>query len=311
MSNINPIGIYSGYALPTKLVEQSPRRGYQCADLKQLEATHIQTRIRRIGRNTRMALCGAVACIQQSTIQPNVQDMGIFLGTALGPISELLYCNMQMTPALNLTPSPIRFSNSVSNAAPFTIAKHLGSVGTHVTLAQEDHSFEAACLSAMLSLQTGDVKHALVGGCDEFVIDTQEWNRQHHYPNNSLPGEGSGWLLLGPDSPAAHATLLQIEWLPVDQPWKALTNTLASLRHEDEPLTYLQGLRITDTAQQALPQGQWIEYLPETGWFPTASSYGILYALQQNKHTGLTVHLCQNALGRNVACIIRQRASKT
>ena len=91
------------------------------------------------------------------------------------------------------------FAGSVGNAAAFYVARSCDLAGANVTVSQEELSFEAALLEAVLALRDGLVDLALVGGID--VLDpSREAEHLARLDAVGLAGKsaaGSGWVLLG------------------------------------------------------------------------------------------------------------------
>lgn len=155
-------------------------------------------RFRRVGPYTQGVLLGAAAVLDQGC----PDDMGVFLGSGLANLAALVPVISTIHDTKRPRCSPIAFASSVANVAAFHLAQAFDLHGHNVTLSQEELSFEAALLEAVLALNEGVCTWALVGGVDVPYPDAEA--QRVRIGATDVEGElGSGvaFLLLGPEGP--------------------------------------------------------------------------------------------------------------
>lgn len=273
---------------------------FNCDDLVQRV---LGQQIRRAGRFIKMVCSGAAACLKQvpsETLKNN--KTGIFLSTGLGNGDEILPFVTQVFKHSGGFPSPNQFANSVSNAAAFFLARQCDVKGVILTLSDEELSFESALWLAQSYLESGEIDLALVGGCDVYTPTVEEYRmRMNALPENSrdLPiGEGSSWLLLGKDQPEKIGDIqtVRIDWqmMPPDQFqqsdfFSAACSAATRLRHK----LWLPGFRLK---QPDAPAGlELCDYLPACGVHPTASAFGLAYAMRNKPSSLLISYNCSDS----------------
>lgn len=155
-------------------------------------------RFRRVGPYTQGVLLGAAAVLDDGC----PEDLGVFLGSGLANLAALMPVIRSIHHPTRPRCSPIAFASSVANVAAFHLAQAFELHGHNVTLSQEELSFEAALLEAVLALKEGVCTWALVGGVDVPYADAEA--QRVRIGATDVEGElGSGvaFLLLGPDGP--------------------------------------------------------------------------------------------------------------
>lgn len=168
-----------------------------------VEARHLAMfgkGFRRIGTYVKLAQVGAMSCLAAADpLALKDANVGVFMGTGLGNTEAAVPLGEGILHAERPWCSPMAFAGSVGNAAAFYVARSCDLNGANVTVSQEELSFEAALLEAVLALRDGLVDLALVGGVD--VLDpSREAEHLARLDAVGLPGRpaaGSGWLLLG------------------------------------------------------------------------------------------------------------------
>ena len=125
-------------------------------------------RFRKIGHFIKLALAGAGLAVRHAGLtQLPARRTGVFLGTGLGNLSDLLpFADSLYDGSI---PSPTQFANSVGNSGAFYIAQAYALEGPVLAISQEEVSFEAAVVNARLLLYAEEIDFALVGGIDVYM----------------------------------------------------------------------------------------------------------------------------------------------
>jgi len=316
--NVGPFSVLAAFSLEADrpAAEGSPDR--VCGDLAALEEKVLPTRVRRIGRQVKLALLGAAACLKDCPRPVPGDLLGVFLGTGLGNTGETTPVVEQAVAvargASQAPPSPVQFANSVSNSATFFVARAAGATGANLVVTAEELSFEAALFAAGVAMRAGDVGYALVGGVDEYLEPRDALLTRVSMPAGTVLGEGSGWLLIGPAFEGGKARIEAMEpaladrgggdpsWIP------AVAGEVARVRAEGEPVTVLRGPRIDGPALAVLldlvPGASVDEYLARTGWFHAAAACALARAVSAGTR-GLYAHVGRNVAGDAAFVILR------
>jgi len=218
-------------------------------------------RIRKIGRFIKLALAGATRALKRSGLEKLPSERtGVFLGTGLGNLPELIEFSETVLDNDDALPSAIQFANSVGNAGAFYIAQSLEVTGPVLAVTQDEVSFEAALLTAQALLSAGDLDFAMVGGADVNTPDAAaQRTRMGHPPDGTLElGEGSGWLLLERLSDQSVAV---IEHVSVEA--RVSARDLGARLGVHGPGALWLGSRLAPHAER------WLEALP-AGWVDVA-----------------------------------------
>ncbi len=263
---------------------------------------------RRIGQMTRFACVGAAACLKRYEGEKIEKSrIGIFLGTALGNTTESILVQKQIFTEDDQLPSPIKFSASLSNMSAFFAAAVTGIKGPNILISQNEYSFEGAILSAQLCGESDDVDYALVGGADCCFGTKQQLGQYFGFPEDTLFGEGTGWILLGRDSGRSLGEILDVkifnrfatkkELDPSSGFATCIFELVQKHRCSGEAVRILPGVRIEQsTIQQlveSLPGAKALSYLDQTGIYPTAVASGIANIISKAHEPGLYLHLAK------------------
>ena len=177
--------------------------------------------LRRTDHHTRMALLGCRMALSDAGItDPLPESLGIIVATGYGSTCNTFDFQELCTEGDIRSFSPIRFSNSVHNAAGAHIAAFLKVRGPNLSVNQFDLSIPLAFLTADHWLTEGRVERVLVGGVDDFARITA-FHRQCRFPedrdSNSGPvpaavGEGSVFFLLSgkTDRPSRYGVVQEV-----------------------------------------------------------------------------------------------------
>ncbi|MET0183631.1 MAG: beta-ketoacyl synthase N-terminal-like domain-containing protein [Caulobacterales bacterium] len=162
------------------------------AELKALVKEATGDAVRRVGRFIQMALVGAGRCVAGRKLPP---ETGVYFTSGRGDL-EVTIEVMEELFRDGHPPKPLNFINTVSNAACFYVAKQFGLHGRSTFLGNSFFSFETALQLAMLDLELGDVKSALVGSVDIVVPPVELHRRRLKIAPETPVAEGAHWLWL-------------------------------------------------------------------------------------------------------------------
>ena len=276
--------------------------------------------MRRAGRFIKIVCCGALACLKSLPSEVvKGEKIGIFLATGLGNVDEILPFITQVFKHEGGFPSPNQFTNSVSNAAAFFLARICEIKGVVLTISQEELSFESALWLAQSYLASGQIDLALVGGCDVFTPSVDDYcarmNLSVDNSRNIPVGEGSSWLLLGGDSEKKLGKILAVKFgdeLTAPQDYSANEKIENDCKEILTMVAANDGFSLKDIKSHLLPgfrlpkidEKLWYErgwkiddYLPHCGIHPTAAAFGIARAMLAGK-SSLYVHYNCHASGK-------------
>jgi hypothetical protein len=164
-------------------------------ELKALTQAMTGKPFRRIGRFIQLALIGASRCAQQ-TLPPGT---AVYFASARGDLELTLEIMTQLYREAQ-APKPLSFVNTVSNAACFYLAQHLGLQSRSNFVCNTHFAFESVLQLAALDLTLGKVESALVGSVDIATSPLHEHRQRLQVATEAVMGEGSHWLWLGPVS---------------------------------------------------------------------------------------------------------------
>ncbi len=163
-------------------------------DLKALTQATTGKAFRRIGRFIQLALIGASRCVLGKNPPP---DTAVYFASGRGDLELTLEIMTQLFRDAQ-TPKPLNFVNTVSNAACFYLAQHLGLHARSNFVCNRYFAFESVLQLAVLDLSLGVVNSALVGSVDIATAPLNEHRQRLQLSRDTLMGEGSHWLWLGP-----------------------------------------------------------------------------------------------------------------
>ena len=167
-------------------------------DLPELKSALFEAsgkKIRRIDRLTQLALIGCFQCKSSFELSKNT---GLYMSSIFGSINNTtkvlgeIYQERQC-------PSPLRFVNTVSNAACFYIAEQLGLFANNQFVTRDHFTLEAGVKLASLDLELGNVEAALVGVVCEVGADLNVHRERFQTDSNFTLAEASHWLYLAHD----------------------------------------------------------------------------------------------------------------
>lgn len=151
---------------------------------------------RRIDRFIELALLGSGRCAKGHALAP---DCGLYLGSGLGPMVDNIACQEQLIRDREL-PMPFDFINTLGNSAGYYVARNLGLSGQNLFVSRRGASFTAVLEAALVDLECGAVKQALLGVVEEATEPFTEHRRRQGLAPGTPVAEGSHWLLLEKDA---------------------------------------------------------------------------------------------------------------
>ena len=163
-------------------------------ELKALTQAATGKAFRRIGRFIQLALIGASRCVLGKPLAP---ETGVYFASGRGDLELTLEIMTQLFRDAQ-TPKPLSFVNTVSNAACFYLAQHLSLQARSNFVCNRYFAFESVLQLAALDLELGTVNSALVGSVDIATAPLAEHRQRLGLSLDTLMGEGSHWLWLGP-----------------------------------------------------------------------------------------------------------------
>jgi hypothetical protein len=162
------------------------------ADLRVVAQEALGKPVRRIGRFIQLALIGAARCAGAASLPP---DTAVYLGSRRGDLEVTIEVMEQMFRD-GQAPKPLSFINTVSNAACFYIAKSFELHGRSSYLSNVWLPWETALHSAVLDLQAGVTRSALVGCVDAPADPLDVHRRRLRLPPDAPIADASHWLWL-------------------------------------------------------------------------------------------------------------------
>lgn len=160
------------------------------ADTARLSGMVDRRALRRTDAHTRMALLGCVLALADAGIvDPAPESLGIIVATGYGSTCNTFDFQDLCTEGDIRKFSPIRFSNSVHNAAGAHIAAFLKTRGPNLSINQFDLSIPTAFLTARHWLAEGRVERVLAGGVDDFAR-IMAYHRHCRFPEDGFGGNG-------------------------------------------------------------------------------------------------------------------------
>lgn len=155
--------------------------------------------IRRIGPFIQLALIGAAPVIRHS---PLPEATNVYLTSGSGDMDVTIDV-LNRTVRDKLTPKPLSFINTVSNAACYYLTKHFAIGGSTSFLSTRGFSLESAFLQALTDAKVFNVETAIVGSVDILTQDeTSHRIRVGATPNEPL-AQGTHWFRLNANAQTA------------------------------------------------------------------------------------------------------------
>lgn len=173
-------------------------------DVRELSKRTLGKQVRRVGRFIQLALIGAARCVGADAPPAHT---AIYMSSRRGDLEtnievlEHLFAHRQ-------APKPLSFINTVSNASCYYVARHFGLHGRSCFLTGVCFSFETALQTALLDMEAGLVRSALVGGLDTVTTPVAVDRKRLGLSGDAPMAEASHWLWLEAGAPASGDTVL-------------------------------------------------------------------------------------------------------
>ena len=244
------------------------------ADTAPLKAVADRRFLRRTDPFSRMALLAGHLALadarDRGLMDPPIGRLGILVGTGYGAT-----CNTFDFEGLTVAPepiSPIRFSNSVHNAAAAHLAAFFGAPGPSLTINQLDMSVVTALSAADLWLREGRCDAVLVGGVDAFsYVAAYHRHRSGTADETPVVGEGGAFFVLTPGAGGErpHARIESIE--------TGRAETVSGFSDRDGGI-YLVAEGAPDPAGALPPDARRVSYERLYGRIPVGSAFDLAIA---------------------------------
>lgn len=157
-------------------------------ELKQLAGKTI----RRIDSLTRLALIGALRCCHS---QPLPERCGLIMTSQYGSLNNSLSV-LQEIFQQGSAPSPLKFVNTVSNAASFHIAAQLQLSNNNIFIAREHFALEGCLKLARQDINNNHVDAVLIGLVAEIGLPLSIHRQRLELPQDQQAQAASCWFLL-------------------------------------------------------------------------------------------------------------------
>ncbi len=251
----------------------------------------FQNKVRRASRYVKFSNLAALQCLKQ--IDPTRlkgKNVGLFLGTGLGNTPDTVKFTSEVLHHYDTVVSPSTFINTVSNAGLFYAARALEMDCTTNVISQETVSFEAALLSAVAMLQTGELDYALVGGADVIEPPYETSKLRIHSKNitaGSL-GEGAAYMLLAKDELNSQKNIGYLHSVEVGISKTPLMSDLSAVNS-----CYSFGLDQSEPKYDP----NYFCYRDLCGDYPTGAAFGLCRFLVSDNSKKELLHLNQHNEG--------------
>jgi hypothetical protein len=275
--------------------------------LPDLKASMIEATgesVRRIGRFIQLALIGAGRCARGLGAPPQT---AVYLSSGRGDLET----TVDVMTALfrdGLTPKPLSFVNTVSNAACFYVARGLKLQGRSNFVCNRYFAFESVLQLALLDLGIGIVDSALVGSVDVAMTPLPEHRRRLQLSADTPIGEGSHWLWIGPTTTSRP----RLGEIITAEHFANRDSLLAWIRAQNLPTNLLlsAGQFLQDEEFTAIRQTcgleEIFEYRSELGHYDSQSGAGIIAFLKRAAPGQTLLHINADAEGRFSVVLIRK-----
>lgn len=178
-------------------------------DLRALTKEATGKPVRRIGRFIQLALIGATRCAGAEKPPP---ETGVYLASRRADLEMIVEVKEHLFRD-GFAPKPLSFINTVSNAACFYVAQHFGLHGRSSFVGAGCFAFETAAQIALLDLEMGAVRSALVGAIEIVAAPVDVHRKRLRLAPGSAVGEASHWIWLEAGGKGA-GKLSAVEFLP-------------------------------------------------------------------------------------------------
>ncbi|CAA0106487.1 Uncharacterised protein [Zhongshania aliphaticivorans] len=265
--------------------------------LKKVVQETVGGNIRRVGRFIQLALIGA-----GRTSSKISTETAVYLTSGSGDV-EMTVNVLNTIYRQAEPPRPLSFINTVSNAACFYIAQTLQLNGASSFVSSRYFAVETSLRVALLALEQGQQKAALVGAVDSVVLPLDEHRRRLGLDEKTSVAEGSHWLQLVSD-PSDRDVLATLDEVRPFSTSEALSEYLATLTLSPTDYLALGQSMAMDEAYY------WQELLGlpvfklggELGYFK--SQAGAVFCEFIRRGPGRLIYVNRDPLGRYILVVI-------
>jgi hypothetical protein len=256
---------------------------------------------RRVNKFIMLSLLGVHKCIHGKEIDRNT---AVYLATENGNLGDTENVLRQMYDE-NSFPKPFNFINTMSNTASFYVAQSLKSLGRSITVSSKNVSFERGLELAVVDLERGHVKEALVGGVDEAVISRDHFAAKYDPSYNAVKlVEGSSWVYLKAEKTGALGEISVVKTFNAEDEAIIWTRSAAGA-----PSVLAFGILMTPQEKarwkNECPAAEELDYIGTHGFYDTAASFAVCKFMESCKYSTL-VHVNRNIQGQYVVLISRK-----
>jgi hypothetical protein len=235
---------------------------------------------RRTNRLTDLALLGALQCAQGQLAAGG--NTGIYLGSGHGNVADTSVMLRQIL-VEDLAPMPLTFINVSSNMPGYYISQGLGLSGRNMAVTAREGSFDAAIVPALLDLECGVIKQALIGAVETWATPLEAYRAQLGLDGSVMLAESSAWMMLSRD--AGSAPLAQLRRA---QHFSHLADAVAELEQLPAQTRYVVAGGLPAPVAALLERRKFLPLAGEVpGYNQSIAAYRLLQAVAQGEFESL------------------------
>jgi hypothetical protein len=269
--------------------------------IKPLLQQETGQKFRRIDRFIQLALLGASRCVNSIDLPAST---AVYLTSGQGDLDVTIEV-LEKIYQKGEPPKPLSFINTVSNAACFNIARHLGLQGKSSFVTGHYFSFERNLELAYLDFCTGVTKTALVGSVDICAVPLAQHRERIGVAERTVLGEGSHWWLLAEECEEVDrvAQLLAVRSFNDERQLQQWLDT----QDISDSWTISRGQYLLEEQLQRLQKSSKIihrfDYCDDLAFYNTQSGSALQYFIQCG-HKGILLHINADPDGRYCVYVV-------
>lgn len=167
-------------------------------DLKPLVHDATGAHVRRISRFIQLALIGAGRSARGTQV---TKDTAVYVGSSQGDLETIIDV-LRAVLRDGLSPRPLSFINTVSNAACFYVAQTLTLLGRSTFVCNRYFAFESVLQLAVVDLLNHDADQVLLGTVDVVVPPLSEHRARLGLDGDAAVADASHWIAMSREAPA-------------------------------------------------------------------------------------------------------------
>jgi len=272
-------------------------------DLKEELGRHTDIHFRRVSKFVLLALIGACSCAARRT--PD-KDTAIYVTTENGNLADTESVLSQIYRQHSL-PMPFNFINTMTNTAAFYVAQGLGLCGRNMSVSSQNLSFERGMELLKADMETGTVRHALIGLVDEATPSASRFTTSSGVVNDRINQiDRSCWLYVKAERAGAIGEIAAVRSFKTqEEACRWLEENPASLSPDTEfsfgaamgPEE--KGRWMTRLQSAARRPAIEFDYIRESGHYNVTTACGIVRFLQTS-NTDRLFHINRNFSDQHV-----------